>query len=66
MSLDAAQAALEQSQRELSTSREEMLRQGLRRYFTPLASVADPDPNLDPDPPDPRVFGPPGSGSFYH
>jgi hypothetical protein len=37
MSLDAAQAALEQSQRELSTSREEMLRQGLRRYFTPLA-----------------------------
>jgi hypothetical protein len=36
MSLDAAQAALEQSQRELSTSREEMLRQGLRSYFTPL------------------------------
>ena len=34
MSLDAAQAALEQSQRELSTSREEMLRQGFRRYFT--------------------------------
>ncbi len=39
--------------------------------------VADPDPNLDPDPPDPRLFGPPGSGStskrygsgpgsFYH
>jgi hypothetical protein len=30
-----------------------------------LTSVADPDPNLDPDP---RVFGPPGSGSgsFYH
>ncbi len=29
-------------------------------------SVADPDPN--PDPPDPHVFGPPvsGSGSFYH
>jgi hypothetical protein len=25
-----------------------------------MASVADPDP------PDPRVFGPPGSGSFYH
>jgi hypothetical protein len=24
-------------------------------------SVADPDPN-----PDPHVFGPPGSGSFYH
>jgi hypothetical protein len=20
----------------------------------------------DPDPPDPHVFGPPGSGSFYH
>jgi hypothetical protein len=35
MSLDAAQAALEQSQREFSTSREEMLRQGLRRYITP-------------------------------
>jgi hypothetical protein len=26
------------------------------------SSVADPDPN--PDPPDPHVFGPPGS--FYH
>jgi hypothetical protein len=26
-------------------------------------SVVDPDPNLDPDPPDPRVFVPPGSGS---
>ncbi len=26
-------------------------------------SVADPDPNPDPDPPDPREFGPPGSGS---
>jgi hypothetical protein len=26
------------------------------------ASVADPDLN----PPDPHVFGPPGSGSFYH
>jgi hypothetical protein len=25
-------------------------------------SVADPDP----DPQDPHVFGPPGSGSFYH
>jgi hypothetical protein len=23
----------------------------------------DPDPNPDPDAPDPRVFGPPGSGS---
>jgi hypothetical protein len=41
-----------------------------------LTSVADSDPNSDPpDPPDPRVFGPPvsgsinqsyGSGSFYH
>jgi hypothetical protein len=29
-----------------------------------FASVADPDPN--PDPPDPHVFWPPGSGSFYH
>jgi hypothetical protein len=27
-------------------------------------SVAD--PNLDPDPPDPHVFGPPGSGSISH
>jgi hypothetical protein len=27
------------------------------------SSVADPDPNQDPDPPDPRVFGPPGSRS---
>ncbi len=27
------------------------------------ASVADPDSNLDPDPPDPHVFGTPGSGS---
>ncbi len=27
-------------------------------------SVADPDPN--PDPSDPYVFGPPGSGCFYH
>jgi hypothetical protein len=25
--------------------------------------VADPDPNPDLDPPDPRVFGTPGSGS---
>jgi hypothetical protein len=44
-----------------------------------LSSVADPDPNLHPDPPDSHVFGPPGSrsgyisqrygsgsGSFYH
>jgi hypothetical protein len=30
----------------------------------PKTSVTDPDPN--PDPPDPHVFGPPGSGSFYH
>ncbi len=29
-------------------------------------SVPDPDPNPDPDPPDPHVFGPSGSGSFYH
>jgi hypothetical protein len=27
----------------------------------PKTSVPDPDPN-----PDPHVFGPPGSGSFYH
>ncbi len=27
------------------------------------SSVADPDPIPKPDPPDPRVFGPPGSGS---
>jgi hypothetical protein len=27
-----------------------------------FSSVADPNP----DPPDPHVFGPPGSGSFYH
>jgi hypothetical protein len=34
-----------------------------------FCSVADPDPNPDLDPPDPRVFGPPGSGSgsfYYH
>jgi hypothetical protein len=24
------------------------------------------DSLADPDPPDPHVFGPPGSGSFYH
>jgi hypothetical protein len=29
-------------------------------------SVADPDLNPDPYPPDPYVFGPPGSGSFYN
>jgi len=31
-------------------------------------SIADPDPNLDADPPDPRVSAPPGScsGSLYH
>jgi hypothetical protein len=28
------------------------------------AVLADPDPNPDPDPSDPRVFGPPGSGSI--
>jgi hypothetical protein len=27
-------------------------------------SVADPEPNLAPDPSDPYVFGPPGSGSI--
>ncbi len=46
-----------------------------------ITSVPDPDPKTDPDPPDPHVFGPPGSesrftsqmyvsesgsGSFYH
>jgi hypothetical protein len=30
----------------------------------PFRQFADPDPN--PDPPDPQVFGPLGSGSFYH
>jgi hypothetical protein len=31
-------------------------------------SIADPDPNLDADPPDPRPSAPPGScsGSLYH
>jgi hypothetical protein len=33
-------------------------------HATEESSVADPDPNLDPNPPDPRVFGPPGSGSI--
>ncbi len=28
-----------------------------------MGSVPGPDPNLDPDPPDPHVFGPPRSGS---
>jgi hypothetical protein len=32
----------------------------LSRYGPEPSSVADPDP------PDPHVFGPPGSGSFYH
>ncbi len=32
-------------------------------HRNPVASVADQNPNLDPDPPDPHVFGPPGSGS---
>jgi hypothetical protein len=33
------------------------------KFFTEgKTSVAD--PNLDPDPPDPHVFGPPGSGSI--
>jgi hypothetical protein len=31
------------------------------KYYTPFISAAD----LDPDPKDPYVFGPPGSGSFY-
>ena len=34
--------------------------------FKLLSSVPDPDPNPDPDLPDPHVFGPLGSGSFYH
>jgi hypothetical protein len=34
-----------------------------RNKMTALSSV--PDPNPDPDPLDPHVFGPPGSGSFY-
>ncbi len=32
----------------------------LPRVANPESSVADPDPS------DPNVFGPPGSGSFYH
>jgi hypothetical protein len=44
------------------TYRTETFRSGtLFEYLT--ASVADPDPNLDPDP---HVFGSPGFGSFYH
>ncbi len=40
---------------------------GKRRYVAIMeTSVADPDPNPDLDPTDPHVFGPPGSGSFYH
>jgi hypothetical protein len=50
-------------------------------YIHLKSGVADPYPNPHPDPPDPRVFGPPGSeegsisqkygfgfgsGSFYH
>jgi hypothetical protein len=36
-----------------------------------LSSVPDTDPNPDTNPnpdtdPDPQIFGPPGSGSFYH
>jgi hypothetical protein len=34
----------------------------LRVNWTVRNSVPDPNP----DPPDPHVFGPPGSGSFYH
>jgi hypothetical protein len=38
--------------------------QSFTRYRTYVrCCVADPDPNPDPDP---HVFGPPGSGSFYH
>ncbi len=33
-------------------------------YSHKTPSVSVPDPNLNPDP-DPYVFGPPGSGSFY-
>jgi hypothetical protein len=39
-------------------------RQFLRHVVNIRHSVADPDLNLDPDPPDPHVFGPPGSGSI--
>ncbi len=35
----------------------------IQLWWVPI-SVADPDPNLDPDPPEPHVFGPPGSGSI--
>jgi hypothetical protein len=37
-------------------------RHSLKNSLTVKNSVADPDPN----PSDPHVFGPPGSGSFYH
>jgi hypothetical protein len=51
-----------------------MVFHGRYNNIVALTSVADPDPNSDPpDPPDPRVFGPPVSGSinqrygsFYH
>jgi hypothetical protein len=35
----------------------------LARYYV-IEKASVPDPN--PDPPDPHVFWPPGSGSFYH
>ncbi len=46
-------------------------------FWNLCSSVADPDLNPNPDPPDPHIFGPPGSGSgstsqrygsgsFYH
>jgi hypothetical protein len=53
--------------------KEEMVCKG--RLWMDLISVADPNPIPDSDPPDPHVFGPPGSGSisqrygsgsFYH
>ncbi len=37
------------------------LQQGRPSRYTVHISVPDPNP----DPPDPNVFGPPGSGSFY-
>ena len=39
-----------------------LLTHSVSRKTLKKSSVADPDPN--PDPPDPHVFGPPGS--FYH
>ncbi len=39
----------------------QLIRLCLKMVWLFAISVADPDPN-----PDPHVFGPPGSGSFYH